>query len=142
MSTKKEAPNTRTLGRLPRGGRFGKTSVLKDETHKMAREQRELEQQGHRRLAKVYVREHEVRADQRLALEGELQNSILQHPELDNQRFDGIDPTLNPAPALNSEARLAYDNERREQEKEKQNRLENVLGLGNQPRFSPKPGGP
>ena len=70
--------------------------------------------------------------------EGELQNTILQHPELDNQRFDGVDPNLNPEPPLNTDARREFDNERREQEMEKQ------LRLGNMPKFNsaPKPQGP
>ena len=126
-------------GRLPRSKRSRSGSYLENETVAMLREQREAEQQGHRRLAKVHKREHPPAEEQQQpALEGELQNSILQHPELDNQRFDGTDPTLNPAPELNTEARLKYDNERREQEKEKQ------LRLGNMPQFSstPKPQGP
>lgn len=136
-------PDLDIPGRLPRGGRHGSgPSDLKDDTELMAREQRKLEQKGHRRLAKVHAREHSLEEQQQPAPEGELQNNILQHPELDNQRFDGIDPTLNPAPELNSDARLDYDNERREQEKEKQLRLENALGLSHQPKFSPKPGGP
>jgi hypothetical protein len=142
MSTEKDVPTPYLPGRLPRGGRSGSGSVLMDETVRMSREQREIEQRGHRRLAKVHAREHALDEQQQPAPEGGLQNNILQHPELDNQRFDGIDPTLNPAPELNSDARLDYDNERREQEKEKQLRLENALGLSNQPKFSPKPGGP
>ena len=63
---------------------------------------------------------------------------MAQHPSLDSQRFDGIDPNLNPEPPLNSEARREYDNEKREQEKEKLHRL------GLLPKFStaPKPQGP
>jgi hypothetical protein len=142
MSNEKEGPISYLPGRLPRGGRSGSGSVLYDETVRMAREQRELEQKGHRRLAKVHAKEHTLEEQQQPSPEGELQNNIMQHPDLDNQRFDGVDPTLNPAPELNSDARRDYDNERREQEKEKQLRLENVLGMSNQPKFSPKPGGP
>ena len=45
---------------------------------------------------------------------------------------------MNPEPALNTEARREFDNEKREQEKEKQ------LRLGNMPKFStaPTPRGP
>ncbi len=129
-------------GRLPIGKRGRSGSVLLDETLKMAGEQRMAEQQGHRKLAKVHARERLEEPPQAAAPEGELQNDILQHPALDSQRFDGVDPSLNPAPELNTEARLKYDNEKREQEREKQERLENVLGLANQPKFSPKPGGP
>ncbi len=112
------------------------TSFLVDETRTMERERRLEEQQGHRRLAKVNARDHHDESPQS-ALEGELQNNILQNPWLDNQRFDGIDPNLNPEPPLNTAARREYDNERREQEMEKQ------LRLGNMPKFSnsPKPQG-
>lgn len=112
-------------------------SYLVDETQTMERERRLQEQQGHRSFAKVHAREHHE-AQQQVAPEGELQNNILQNPWLDSQRFDGVDPNLNPEPPLNTEARREYDNQRREQEMEKQ------LRLGNMPKFSstPKPQGP
>ncbi|AHE66462.1 hypothetical protein Loa_00900 [Legionella oakridgensis ATCC 33761 = DSM 21215] len=115
----------------------GSTSYLVDETRVMERERRLQEQQGHRHLARVHAREHHDE-EQQVAPEGELQNSIMQNPWLDNQRFDGVDPNLNPEPPLNTEARREYDNQRREQEMEKQ------LRLGNMPRFTntPKPQGP
>ncbi len=124
-------------GRLPTGKRKRSGSYLAEETWTMGREQREAEQQGHRRLAKVHAREHHEPKDQ-TSPEGEPQLDMAQHPSLDSQRFDGIDPNLNPEPPLNSEARREYDNERREQEMEKQ------LRLGNMPKFStaPKPQGP
>lgn len=113
------------------------TSYLVDETKTMERERRLQEQQGHRHLARVNAREHHEQ-DQQIAPEGELQNNIMQNPWLDSQRFDGVDPNLNPEPPLNTEARREFDNERREQDKEKQ------LRLGNMPKFSnaPKPQGP
>lgn len=121
-------------------GKKGADSYLVDETRRMARQQREAEQEGHRKLAKLHAREHnveETQAHQPVAAEGEMQNSILQNPWLNSQRFDGIDPNLNPEPPLNSEARREFDNEKREQEMEKQ------LRLGNMPKFSmaPKPQG-
>lgn len=115
------------------------SSYLVEETWSMERQRRLLEQEGHRHLAKVHAREHpEEDPSSRPAPEGELQNNILQNPWLDSQRFDGIDPNLNPEPPLNTEARREFDNERREQEMEKQ------LRLGNMPKFStaPKPHGP
>jgi len=99
----------------------------------MERKRRAVEQDGHRKLARVHSKE---RGDEpEVAPEGELQNNILQHPWLDSPRFDGIDPGLNPEPPLNTDARREYDNERREQEMEKQ------LRLGNMPKMStaPKP---
>jgi hypothetical protein len=138
MSEKFEQPDIDLPGRLPRGKGKRSDSILPDETENMDRNRRQQEQQGHRRLAKVHAREHHEREEQKAALEGELQNSILQHPDLNNQRFDGVDPNLNPEPPLNTEARREYDNEKREQEMEKQ------LRLGNMPKFStaPKPQGP
>ena len=122
------------------GGKKGADSYLVDETRRMARQQRMAEQEGHRKLAKLHAREHNVdepQQQQQVAAEGEMQNSILQNPWLNSQRFDGIDPNLNPEPPLNSEARREFDNEKREQEMEKQ------LRLGNMPKFSmaPKPQG-
>lgn len=84
-------------------------SILVDETSSMMREQRNQEQQGHRSLARVNERNHTEREQNKVAPEGEPQNSILQHPDLDGQRFDGVDPNLNPEPPLNSEARREFD---------------------------------
>src|SRR5437016_686565 len=73
-------------------------SYLVEETERMARMQRLAEQEGHRRFgAKVHAREHDI-DPQNPSAEGDLQNSIPQHPLLDGQRFDGIDPNLNPEP--------------------------------------------
>ncbi|CAM2859038.1 Smr/MutS family protein [Legionella worsleiensis] len=115
----------------------GNSSFLVAETKAMERKRRLAEQQGERQLAPVIAREHSD-VEHQASPEGELQNTILQHPVLDSQRFDGIDPNLNPEPPLNSEARREFDNERREQEKEKQ------LRLGNMPKFTtaPTPRGP
>lgn len=129
-----------STGGTSRGGATGRgkrkyvDSYLVEETTHMERERRLAEQHGHRKLARVHAREHHEQ-EQQPAPEGELQNSIMQHPKLDNQRFDGIDTNLNPEPPLNTEARREYDNERRNQEMEKQ------LRLGNMPKFTtaPKP---
>lgn len=113
------------------------TSFLVSETKSMERRRRLAEQQGERQWGSVKAREHSEE-EQSPSPEGELQNTILQHPELNSQRFDGIDPNLNPEPPLNTDARREFDNERREQEMEKQ------LRLGNMPKFSsaPTPKGP
>ena len=123
--------------RLPIGKR-GSSSMLIEETKTMERARRLAEQQGHRVLARVNAREHGNEDEKISSPEGELQNNILQHPALDSQRFDGIDPNLNPEPPLNTAARREYDNEKRDQEQEKQ------LRLGNMPKFStaPTPRGP
>ncbi|GGI85702.1 hypothetical protein GCM10007966_12840 [Legionella impletisoli] len=113
------------------------TSYLADETRNMERARRILEQQGHRRHARVNARNHAER-EHDYAPEGELQNNILQNPWLDSQRFDGVDPNLNPEPPLNTEARREFDNQRREQEMEKQLRLGHMPKMGS----APKPQGP
>ncbi|KTD46436.1 Smr/MutS family protein [Legionella quateirensis] len=120
--------------RVPKAG---DGSFLVAETKAMERKRRLAEQQGERQIAPVKAREHSD-VEHQASPEGELQNSILQHPILDSQRFDGIDPNLNPEPPLNTEARREFDNEKREQEKEKQ------LRLGNMPKFTtaPTPRGP
>lgn len=112
-----------------------RTTYLADDTAMLDRQRRLMEQDGHRNYARVHARvHHEQSAQQNLALEeGGVQNNILQNPWLNSQRFDGVDPNLNPEPPLNTEARREFDNERREQEMEKQ------LRLGNMPRVSPAP---
>lgn len=110
-------------------------SYLVEETSTMERQRREAEQEGHRQLAKVHAREHHE--EQQAAPEGELQNSIQQHPWLDKQLYDGIDNNLNPEPPLNTDARREFDNERREQEMEKQLRLGNMPKMRTAP--EPKP---
>ncbi len=122
----------------PLTSQSGGRSLLAAETKNMDRRRRIAEQEGHRKLARVNAREHSLEEHHQPSPEGELQNDILQHPLLANQRFDGIDPNLNPEPPLNTAARREYDNERREQEMEKQ------LRLGNMPKFNtaPKPAGP
>ncbi len=133
MSIKKRALHTDLPD--PLTSKAGKTSLLVEETKSMERRRRVAEQQGHRSLGSVKARDH-TEERPAAAQEGELQNDILQHPALNNQRFDGIDPNLNPAPPLNTDARREFDNERREQEKEKQ------LRLGIVPDFLPAPKGP
>lgn len=111
-------------------------SYLVDDTQIMERQRRLVEQQGHRRFARVHAREHAVQegsSPEQGLEEGQEQNNILQNPWLNSQRFDGVDPNLNPEPPLNTEARREFDNERRQQEMEKQ------LRLGNVPRVSPAP---
>ncbi len=116
----------------------GNGSILIAETKAMERNRRLVEQQGERKLASVKARDHSNEEQVQQSPEGELQNNILQHPELASQRFDGVDPNLNPEPPLNTEARREFDNEKREQDKEKQ------LRLGNMPthRTDPTPRGP
>jgi hypothetical protein len=112
-------------------------SMLVGETERMENDRRLLEQQGHKKLAKVNQRERSEKS-QSVSNEMDYESNMKQHPLLQNQRFDGIDPNLTPEPPLNSDARREYDNARREQEMEKQ------LRLGNMPKFkasTPRPPG-
>lgn len=115
-------------------------STFKQETRVMENNRRDLEQTGHRRLG-ISVRARERVNDEPLSLEqgieAEAASSLMQNPLLDNQRFDGIDPNVNPVPAMNTEARVEYDNIKREQELQKQLRL--GLSPDNAKRFTAKP---
>lgn len=116
----------------------GVPSLLVEETKAMERKRRRLEQQGERKFGSVKERDHSL--DERAAApEGELQNDILQHPELaDKPQYDGTDSNLNPVPALNTDARREYDNAKNEQN------LEYQMRMGLNPNFNkaPKPPGP
>lgn len=125
-------PDSDLPTRLPRASQ--EESYLVNETFLMEQQRREREQQGHRQLAKVNVVEHE---EPRQAAEGALQNNIKQHPWVDSQRFDGIDPNENPEPALNTEARKEFDNAKREQELEYKMRLGLMPKMGSTPEFKP-----
>jgi hypothetical protein len=109
------------------------------ETKAMENMRRDKEQAGHRKFG-IKVHALERINDETPAPEAglDIQSGIEANPLLaDNQRFDGIDPNVNPEPALNSEARREFDNQRREQEMEKQLRLGNMPQMGRQ--FNPKP---
>jgi hypothetical protein len=114
-------------------------SVFAKETKKKYYDQRDLEQTGHRRR-QVKVKSKERVYDETPSAEAglEAQSSLKAHPELmDNPRFDGIDPNVNPEPALNTDARREYDNIKREQELQKQLRLGYMPGMSR--KFDPKP---
>lgn len=114
-------------------------SFLSQETMAMENARRLEEQKGHRRYARVnqnkdrQIEEQNISAENQMGLQGPKEHPFLS----DNQRFDGIDPNVSPAPDINTDARREFDNERREQEKEKQLRLGNELQ--NQYRSTPKP---
>lgn len=115
-------------GRIkPHGDEGFPTTYLVEETEFMQYERRGLEQQVERQLASV----EERRKPQRKEDNGPgVQEKMKQHPLLDSQRFDGIDPSLNPAPFGNQEAMIEFENERREQEMDKQLRLGNMPKMG------------
>jgi len=109
------------------------------ETKTMENARRDKEQAGHRKFG-VKVHALERINDETPSVEAglEIQSSLEVNPLLaDSQRFDGIDPTVNPEPALNTDARREFDNEKRDQEMEKQLRLGNMPQMGRQ--FNPKP---
>lgn len=121
---------------LPDAFPSGKTtmsSYLVDDTDSMDRARRLMEQEVLRQQAKVHARAHNENEPQNTP-EGDLQNSIKQHPSarLNSQRYDGIDPNLNPEPPLNTDARREYDNAEREQ-------LQKKLDLGLTPKHSSTP---
>ena len=109
-------------------------TLLKKDTPTMEDRRRLQEQAGHRRWqVRMNVRDRpEDRASLEPDPESALENGIAQHPLLDTQRFDGIDPDLNPLPPLNTEARREMDNELRLQQQKKLERL-------NQPSARPAP---
>ena len=122
----------------PMIGKSTPPSRFVKETRAMENRRRDLEQAGHRKFGiKVNALER-INDEQPAPEEGlELQSGIESNPLLaDNQRFDGIDPNVNPEPALNSDARREFDNQRREQEMEKQLRLGNIPQMGRQ--FNPR----
>lgn len=114
--------------RKPRDGE-GFTTYLVEENEQMGYERRGLEQQIERQLATVQERKRPQREVGNAP--GGVEQNIKQHPLLNSQRFDGIDPGLNPAPFGNQEAQIAFENERREQDQEKQLRLGNMPKMGN-----------
>lgn len=121
--------------RTPKRKRGG--SLLVAETKSMERTRRRAEQERERKFGRVHARSHSEQEPEQ-GPEEAADNGLMQHPYLDSQRFDGIDPNLNPEPPLNSKARTEYDNAQRDQNNEKQ------LRLGNMPKFSstPTPRGP
>ena len=110
-------------------------TMLVDETQEMEDNRRQLEQEGEKKFAKVVARDRDA---YQVGDEPGMENSIKQHPLLQSQQYDGVDPSLNPAPTGNPTALAEFNNERQKQEMEKQ------LRLGNQPKFSntPKPNPP
>jgi len=142
------APNvTGQGGGLPLPGDYGRpgeVSIIKEESKNMEWERRLEEQQGHRHHLQVQVQEAKEQKENEQSLQGEMEHQARQHPWLDKQTFDGIDPSVNPAPDLNTDARTKFDNERREQEKELRLRLENRLenSYQNRPSTAPTPKGP
>jgi hypothetical protein len=113
----------------------GGDSFLLPETWLMDRMRRLQEQDGHRQFANVNVRDHgDVEPKAQAGMSEGVDNGMLANPWLNSQRFDGIDPSLNPAPPLNTEARREFDNEKNRQEMEKQLRLGNMPQMSRAPR--------
>lgn len=118
-------------GRIKPRENEGFTSYLPEENEYMGYERRGLEQQVERQLAGVEERKKPQRKEGNEP--GGVEQKLRQHPLLDSQRFDGIDPGLNPAPFGIQEAEIAFENERREQAQEKQLRLGNMPKMGKAP---------
>lgn len=110
------------------------SGILVAETRVMYNDQREEEQQGHRRFARVNANERLDEEPKHAAAEGEFQNDIPQHPDLNTPQYDGIDDlNVNPIPALNTEARKKYD------ELQLQKQLKYQLEHGLRPNTAPTP---
>lgn len=107
-------------------------SYLAAETQSMENARRKIEQQGERQLARVHALEHPDEPVQ--GNEEGYENTMLEHPELDSQRLDGVDNTVIPQ-LTDRDARREYDNEKNKQQAEKQLKL----GLAFQPKPSSAP---
>jgi hypothetical protein len=105
----------------------GRETFLVDETKAMENERRLQEQRGHRKFARTITRDRVDEPDNSQGNELSMQEGPKDHPFLQSQRFDGVDPNVSPAPEIGTEARREFDNEKREQDKEKQLRLGNQL---------------
>lgn len=113
-----EANNDSGTGDFKPGELMG---APREETVGMVTEQRLQEQAGHRHWAKVNVRE-------RREYSGEPGPGLKQHPAaiFQSQRFDGVDPALNPVfPPVDAIAE--FEQARKEQELQKQLRNQNEL---------------
>lgn len=123
-------------GRLPTlPSNKGDDTYLSADSKKMMRQQRMLEQQGHRHLARVNAREHPDEPRESSGLEAGMEG-LQGHPYLDRQIFDGADPNLSANPPNDPKAREEW---RQERENDLQNRLERQHKLGHQPRSTPTP---
>src|SRR3990167_3713590 len=116
---------------------------LVDETSRMMREQRRDEQAGKRHIAAVHARDHDedllsTKPSSGLGEEYAPENDVPQHPDLDKQLYDGVDINLSVDPKNSSNAKMAIDNELREQAIDQQLRLGLQPGLGH--RKAPTPG--
>lgn len=141
--------------RKPRaiGGEGGSTDTfLKPETEEMYAELRNLIQDKIRKLAKVNaLKNRDIQNLHSNAPQGESNNPIAEHPYLEKQCFDGIDPPLSSRPEVNTEAYQKYEQAKLEQDELKRERaLELAKQLNPElapsftpgPSFNPKPKGP
>lgn len=116
------------------GGDTGIGQLTPEESGRLANRRRQLEQAGHRRYARVNARfKPEVSNEPGMGPKSTLQ----QHPLLKTQRFAGVDKNMGVDPRYNPDAKREFENETREQEKEKQLRLGNMPS--NSKRFDPRP---
>lgn len=127
-------------------------TFLKPETQEMYSELRTLIQDKIRKLAKVNALKNRENVNlQSNTPEGEPNNAIDEHPYLEKQCFDGIDPPLSSKPEVNTEAYQKFEKAKSEQEEQKRDRaLELAKQLNPElapsftpgPSFNPKPKGP
>lgn len=124
----------------------GRETFLVDETKAMENERRLQEQSGHRKFARTITRDRVDEPENTQGNELSMGQGPKEHPYLQSQRFDGVDPNVSPAPDIGTDARREFDNEKREQDKEKQLRMQNQLQNKNEYQArpssapTPKPG--
>lgn len=117
-------------------------TYLADDTVERENIRRLDEQKGLRGVSGMSVKGHDRDAPTEsatLGMEQQMGSGLQDHPLLDKQQFDGIDASVNPAPALSdAEARREHDNARNEQQLQKQMKL----GMAPKMDTAPKPPGP
>lgn len=112
------------------------------ESREMDKRRRRLEKEGHRRWGRMSIYDDETAyiSDDSEDLDlGAEEGYSPTHPYLDSQLFDGmddVDPDLNPH--LDGAKLRELKNKKRQQEYEKQLRLQNRLGLSMSNKYTPK----
>ncbi|OGV25592.1 MAG: hypothetical protein A3F18_08300 [Legionellales bacterium RIFCSPHIGHO2_12_FULL_37_14] len=123
------------------------TSILKEETSKMERARRLLEQDGLRRATEKRVEsknEDELEVHQELAADEEYQDEMLAHPLLDGQPLDSVEINSITSPRAKEKFNQAQKKQQEQRDLvlslQPENRLTNTPKFS--PKFNPKPGGP
>lgn len=111
----------------------GHSDILVEETRKMERQRRALEQEGERRFARVIETLHDDDLEASQGDELEQQSTLQSHPLLDSQRLDGLPP-------LSKREQREVENAIREQNLQKQLQNNPTLAARLNKGFNPSPG--